>query len=187
MSLKTVILSNQLILCHWLLPLPSSFPSITVFCNKWTLCIKWPKYWSFSLSISPSNEYSGLISFRIEWFDLLAVQGTHKSLIQDHNSNTSFLRPSDFFMEQQFYPYMTTKKGIDLTKWIFVSEVMSLSLNTLSRIIITFYPRIKCLLISWLQSPSTEKICHCFHFFHVYLPWSDGNRCHYLRHFNVEF
>ena len=142
--------SNHLILCCPLLSL--IFPSIRVFSSKSALHIRWPKYWSFS--ISPSKEYSGLISFRIDWFDLLAVQGTLKSLLQHHSSKTSILQGSDFFIVQLSHPYMTTGKTIALTRWTFVGKVMSLLFNMLSRLVIAFLPRSKCLLISWLQSPS---------------------------------
>ena len=144
--------SNHLILCRPLL-LPSIFPSIRVFSNESALHIRWPKYWSFSLSISPSNEYLGLISFRMDWLDLVAVQGTLKSL-QHHSSKASILQCSAFFIVQLSHPYMTTGKTIALTRRIFVGKVMSLLLNMLSRLVITFLPRNKCLLISWLQSPS---------------------------------
>ena len=133
-----------------LLLLPSIIPSIRVFSNESVLHIRWPKYWSFSFSISPSNEYSGLISFRIDWFDLLAVQGTLKSLLQHHSSKASILRCSTFFMVQLSHAYMTTGKTIALTRWIFVSKVMSLLFNMLFRFVITFLPWSKCLLISWL-------------------------------------
>ena len=152
-SVESVILSNHLSLCHLLLLLPSIFPSIRVFSNKSVLRIRWPKYWSFSFSISPSSEYSGLISFMIDWFDLLAIQGTLKSLIH-HNLKASVLQHSAFFMVQLSHPYMTTGKTIALTIWTFVGKVMSLLLNTLSRTVITFLPRNKHLLISWLQSLS---------------------------------
>ena len=145
--------SNHLILCHPLLLLPSIFPSIRVFSNELALHIRWPNYWSFSFSISPSNEYSGLISFRMNWFDLLAVQGTLKSLVQHHSSKTSILQRSAFFIVQLPHPYMTTGKTIALTRRTIVGEVMSLLFNMLSRLVITFLPRSKCLLISWLQSP----------------------------------
>ena len=145
---------NHLILCHPLLLLPSIFPSIRVFSNESVLHIGWPKYWSFSFSISPSNKYSGLISFRIDWLDLLAVQGTLKSLLQHHSSKASILWHSAFFIVQLSYPYMTTGKTIALMRWTFVGKVMSLLFNMLSRLVITFLPRSKCLLISWLQSPS---------------------------------
>ena len=146
--------SNHLVLCHPLLLLPSVFPSIRVFFSEPVLCISWLKYWSFSFSISPSNEYSALISFRMDWLDFLAVQGTLKSLIQQHSSKTSIPWRSAFFTVQLSHPYMTTGKTIDLTRWTFVGKVMSLLLNTLSRLVITFLPRSKRLLISWLQSPS---------------------------------
>ena len=146
--------SNHLILCRPLLLPPSIFPSIRIFSNESVLCIRWPKYWNFSLSISPSNEHSGMISFRIDWFDLLAVQGTLKSLLQHHSSKASILRHSAFFTVQLSHPYMTTEKNIALTRWIFVGKVISLLFNMLVRLIIAFLPRSKCLLISWLQSPS---------------------------------
>ena len=145
--------SKQLILCRPLLLLPSIFPSIRVFSNELVLCIRWPNYWSFSFSISPSNEYSGLISFRIDWFHL-AVQGTLKSLLQHHSSKASILWCSVFFIVQLSHPYMTTGKTIALTRWTFVDKVMFLLFNMLSRLVITFLPRSKHLLISWLQSPS---------------------------------
>ena len=147
------MLSNHLILCRPLL-LPSVFPSVRVFSNESVLHIRWPKYWSFSSRISPSNEYSGLISFRMDWLDLLAVQGTLKSLFQHDSSKPSILRCSTFFIVQLSYPYMTTGKTILLTRRTFVGKVMSLLLNILSRFVITFLPRSKHLLISWLQSPS---------------------------------
>ena len=146
--------SSHLILCRPLLLLPSIFPRIRVFSNESVLHIRRPKYWSFSFSISPSNEYSGLISFRIDWLDLLADQGTLKSLLQHHSSKTSVLRSSAFFIVQFSHPYMTTGKTIALTRWTFVGKVMSLLLNMLSRLVIAFLPRSKHLLISWLQSPS---------------------------------
>ena len=132
---------------------PAPNPSIRVFANESTLHMRWPKYWSFSLSISPSNEHTGLVSFRMDWVDLLAVQGTHKSLLQHHSSKAS-IRHSAFFTVQLSHPYMTTGKTIALTRWTFVGKVMSLLLNMLSRMVITFLPRSKLLLISWLQSPS---------------------------------
>ena len=146
--------SNHLILCRSLLLLPSIFPSIRVFSNESVLCIRWPKYWSFSFTISSSNAYSGLISFRMDWLDLLAVQGTLKSLLQHHSSKASILRCSAFFTAQLSHPYMTTGKTTALTRWTFVGKVMSLLLNVLSRLVITFLPRSKRLLISWLQSPA---------------------------------
>ena len=146
--------STHLILCHPLLLLPSIFPSIRVFSNKSGLRIRWPKYLSFSFIISPFNEYSGLIFFRMNWLDLLAVQGTFKSLLQHQSSKASILRCSAFFTVQLSHAYMTTGKTIALTRWTFVGKVMSLLLNMLSRLVITFLPRSKHLLISWLQSPS---------------------------------
>ena len=146
--------SNHLILCHPLLLLPSIFPSIGVFSNESVLRIRCPKYWSFSFNISPSSEHSGLISFRMNWLDLLAVQGTLKSLLQHHSSKASILWRSAFFMVQLVHPYMTTGKTIALTRQTFVGKVMSLLFNMLSRLIITLLPKSKCLFISWLQSPS---------------------------------
>ena len=151
-SIESVMPSNQLILCHPLL-LPSIFPSIRVFSNESALRIRWPQYWSFSFSISPSGEYLGLISLRMDWLDLLAVQETLKSLLQHHSSKASVLQGSAFFMVQLSHPYMTTGKTIALTRQTFVGKVMSLLFNMLSRLVITFLPRNKCL-ISWLQSPS---------------------------------
>ena len=152
MSIKLVIPSNHLICCHLLLLLHSISPSIRFFSNESALCIRWPKYWSISFSISLSNEYSGLISFRLEWFDL-SVQGTLKSFLQHHNSKASILRHSAFFIVQLSHPYMATGKTIALTR-TFVSKVMSPLFNPLSRFVIAFLPKNKCLLISWLQSPS---------------------------------
>ena len=146
--------SSHLILCCPLLLLPSIFPSIGVFSSESVPHIRWPKYRSFSFSISPSNEYLGLISFRMDWLDLLAVQGTLKSFLQHHSSKASILRPSAFFIVQLLHPYMTTGKSIALTRQTFVGKVMSLLFNMLSRLDITFLPRSKCLLILWLQSPS---------------------------------
>ena len=154
MSIELVMLSNHHILCHPLLLPLSIFPSIRVFSNELVFHIRWPRYWSFSFIISPSNEYSGLISFRMDWLDLLIVQGTLKRLIQHHSSNASILWCSAFFIVQLSHPYMTTGKTIALTRWTFVGKVMSLLLNMLSRLVITFLPRNKRLLISWLQSPS---------------------------------
>ena len=146
--------SNHLVLCLPLLLLPLVFPSIRIFSNESVLHIRWPKEWSFSFSISPSNEYSGLISFRMDWLDLLAVQGTLKSLLQHHSSKASILQRSAFFIVQLSHPYMTTGKIVVLTRRTFVGKVMSLFLNMLSKLVITFLPRSKRLLISWLQSPS---------------------------------
>ena len=179
--------SSHLILCHPLLFLPSIPPSIKVFSNESTLRMRWPKYWSFSFSITPSKEHPGLIS-RMDWLDLLAVQGTLKSLLQHHSSKALILRHSAFFTVQLSYPYMISGKSTALTRQTFVGKVMSLLFNTLSRFIITFLPS-KCLLISQLQSSSAvilepEKIaCHCFP---ICLPWSDRTRCHDLRFLNVE-
>ena len=146
--------SNHLIVCRPLLLLPSIFPSIRVLSNESSLPIRWPKYWSFSFSISPSNEHPGLISFRMDWLDLLVVQGTLKSLLQHHSLKASILWHSAFFIVQLSHPYMTTGKNIALTRQTFVGKVMSLLFNMLSRLVITFLPRSKCLLISWMQSPS---------------------------------
>ena len=153
-SIDSVIPFNHLILCHPLLLLPSIFPSIRVFYNESVLHIRQPEYWSFSFSISPSNEYLGLISFTIDWFDLLAVQGTLKSLLQHHSSKASVLWHYSFFMVQLSHSYMTTGKTIALTRWTFVGKVVSLLFNMLYSLVIAFLPRRKCLLISWLQSPS---------------------------------
>ena len=170
MSIELVMPSSYLIHCHPLLS-PSIFPSIRVFSNELALHIRWPKYWSFSFSTSPSNEYSGLISFRIDWFDLLVVQGTLKSLLQHHTSKASVFQYSAFYMVQISHPYVTTVKTITLTRRTFVCKVMSLFFNILSRLVLAFLPRSKCLSISWLQSPSTvilepkkNKVCHFFHF-----------------------
>ena len=154
MSTESVMPSNHLILCLPLLLLPSIFPSLGVFSKESACRIRWPKYWSFSFNISPSNEHPGLISFRMDWLDLLAVQGTLKSLLQHHSSKASILPRSAFFIVQLSHPYMTTGKIIALTRWTFVGKVMSLLFNILSRLIIAFLSRSKRLLISWLQSPS---------------------------------
>ena len=154
MAFESVRPSCHLILCHPLLLLPPIPPSIRVFSNESTLCMRWPKYWSFSFNIISSKEISGLISFRMDWLDLLIVQGTLKSLLQHHSSKPSILQCSAFFTVQVSHPYMTTGKTIALTRWTLVGKVMSLLLNILSRVVITFLPRSKCLLISWLQSPS---------------------------------
>ena len=143
MSIESVTPSNHLILCHPLLLLPSIFPSIRVFSNKSVLCIRWPKYWSSSFSISPSNEYSGLVSFRMDWLDLLAVQGTLKSLLQHHSSKVSIFQHSAFLIVQLSHPYMTTGKTVALTRQTFVSQVIALLFNILSRLVITFLPRSK--------------------------------------------
>ena len=184
---------SHLILCRPLFLLPPIPPSIRVFSNESTLHMRWPKYWSFSFSISPSNEHPGLVSFRMNWLDLLAVQGTLKSLLQHHSSKASILRRSAFFTIQLSHPYMTTGKTIALTRWTFVGKVMSLPLNMQSRLVITFLPRSKRLLISWLAvticsdfGVPQNKVSHCFHCFPIYLPWSDGTGCHDLRFLNVE-
>ena len=165
---------SHLIFCCPLLLLPPNLPSIRVFSNESTLCIRWPKYWSFSFNISPFNEHPGLISFRMDCLDLLAVQGTLKSLLQHHSSKASILWRSAFFMVQLSHSYMTTGKTIAFTRQTFVDKVLSLLFNMLSRLVITFLPRSKHLLISWLWSPSAviletpkNKISHCFP---IYLP-----------------
>ena len=178
--------SNHLILCRPLLFLPSIFPGIRVFSSESALLMRWPKYWNFRFSISLSNEYSGFISFRIDWFDHLAVQGTFRSFLQHHSSKASILRCSAFFIVQLSHPYMTTGKTIALTRWTFVSKVMSLLYNMLSRLVIAFLSRSKHLLISWLQSPSAVilepkkiKSATVSIFFHLFamkwwdwMPWS---------------
>ena len=184
--------SNHLILCCPLLLSPSIFPSIWVFSNESALRIRWPKYWSFSFNISPSNEHPGLISFRMDWLDLLAVQGTLKSLLQHHNSKASIIWHSAFFIVQLSHSYMTTGKTIPLTIHTLVGKAMSLLFNMLSRLALTFLPRSKHLLISWLQSSCTvileprkikpatvSTVSHLF-------PWSDGTGCHDPRFLNVE-
>ena len=177
MSIESVKPSNHLILCRPLLLPPSIFPSIRVLSNESILQVRWPKYGSFSYSISSSNEHSGLIFLRMDWLDLLTVQGTLKSLLQHHSSKASILWCSAFFTVQLSHPYMTTGKTIALTRWIFVGKVMSLLFNMLSKLVIAFLARSKCLLISWLQSPSSvilesqeNKICHCFPFFSISFP-----------------
>ena len=184
--------SSHLILCHPL-PLPPIPPSIRVFSNESTLYMRWPKYWSFSFSIIPSKENPGLISFRMDWLDLLAVQGTLNSLLQHHSSIASILWHSAFFTVQLSHPYMTTGKTIVLTRWTFVGKVMSLLLNMLSRLVITFLWRSIFWFhgcnhhLQWFWSPPPKnKVWHCFHCFPIYLPWSDGTRCHDLHFLNVE-
>ena len=194
MSIESAVPSSHLVLCCPLLLLPSVFPSIRVFSSESALHIRWSRYRSFSFSISLSTEYSVLISFRIDWFDLFAVQGTLKSLLlQHHSSKASILWCSAFFMVQLSYPYMTTGKTIPLTRRTSVCKVMSLLFNMLSRLAIIFLPRTKRLLISWLQSPSAVilepkkiKVSYSLHCFHIYLPWSDGTGCHDLSFLNVE-
>uniref|UniRef100_A0AC11CVL0 Uncharacterized protein n=1 Tax=Ovis aries TaxID=9940 RepID=A0AC11CVL0_SHEEP len=200
MSIESVMPSNHLDLCHPLLLLSSIFPSIKVFSDESALCIRWPKCWSFNFNISPSNEHPGLISFRMDWLDLLAVQGTLKSLLQHHSSKASILRHSAFFIVQLSHPYMTTGKTIALTRRTFVDKVTSLLLNMLSRLVITFLPRSKHLLISWLQSPSavileprriksatvstvSPSICHDLSFLNVEL---EANFFTLLFHFHQE-
>ena len=195
MCIELVIPSNHLTLCHPLLLLPSILPSIKIFSNESALHIRWPKYWSFSFSISPSNEYSGFISFKIDSFNLLAIQGTLESLLQHHSSKVSILQCSAFFMVQHYHPYMTIGEVIALIRQAFVSKVMSLLFSMLSSLVIAFLPRSKCLLISWLQSPSevilepkkirsnTVSIASLS----IYLPWSVGTRCYDLSFLNVEF
>ena len=192
MAIKFVMPSNHLILCRPLLLPPSIFPSIRVFSEELVLCIRWPKYWSFSFSISPSNELSGLISFKMDWLDLLAVQGTLKSVLQHHSSKAS-IQCSAFYMVQLSHPYMTTGKTITLTRWTFVGKVMSLLFNTLSRFVTAFLPRSKCfnfmpaVTICSDFGAQENKVCHCLHCFPIYLPWSDGTRYHDLHCLNVEF
>ena len=176
MSIELVMPSNHLILCHPLLLLLSIFPSIRVFSSESAIHIRRPNYWSFSFSISPSNEYSGLIPFRMDWLDLLAVQGSLYSLLHHHSSKGSILRCSAFFIVQLSHPYVITGKTIALTRQTFVGKVMSLLFSMLSRLVITFLPRSKCLLISWMQSlpavifgTQKSKVCHCFHSFPIYL------------------
>ena len=185
--------SNHLILCHPFLLPPSIFPSIRVFSKESVLPIRWPKYWSFSFSISPSNECSGLISFRRDWLELLAVQKTLNSLLQHHSSKASILQCSAFFIVQLSHPYRTTGKAIALTRLVFVGKEMSLLFNILSRLVIAFLTRSKCLLISWLQSPSAvileqkkKKSLSLFPLF-PYLPGSDGTRCYDLSIWMLRF
>ena len=192
MSIKSVMPCSHLILC---LPLLHSvFPSIRVFSDESVLHITWPTDWNFSFSISPSSEYSGLISFRRNWLHLLEVQGTLKSLLQHHSSKASILQCSGLFIVQVSHPYVTTGKMIALTRRTFVGKVRSLLFNMLSRLVITFLPRSKHLLISWLQSPSAlifeapqNKVRHCFQCFPIYLPSSDGTGCHDLSFLHAEF
>ena len=177
-SIESVMPSSHLILCHSLLLLPPISPNIRVFSKESVLPMRWPKYWSFSFSISPSNEYSGLIAIRMDWLDLLAVQGTLRNLLQHYSSKVSILQDSAFFIIQLSQPYVTTGKTIALTRWTFVGKVMSLFFNMLSRLVITFLPRDKCLLISWLQSssavilepPPLQKSLSLFPLFPIYSP-----------------
>ena len=191
MSIESVMPSNHLILCPLLL-LPSIFPSIRVFSNESTLRIRWPKYWSFRFNISLSNEHPGLISFRMDWLDLLAVQGTLKSLLQHHSSKASILLHSAYFIVQLSHPYVTTREIIALTKWTFVGKVKSLLFNILSRLVITFLPKSECLnfmaeiTIGSDSGAQKNKVSHCFHCFPIYLPRSDGIGCHDLSFLNAE-
>ena len=169
----------------------SIFPSIRVFSNESVLHIRWPKYWSFSFSISPSNDYLGLVSFTFDWLDLLAAQGTLKSIVQHHSSKASIIQCSAYFIAQLSHPYMTTGETIALTRWTFSGKVMSLPFNMLPRLVIAFIPRSKHLLITWLQSPSAvileapkNEVSHCFP---IYLPWSDKTGCHDLSCLNIEY
>ena len=193
MSIESVMPSNHFILCHPLLLPPSNFPSIRVFSNKSVLYIRWPRYWSFSFNISPSNEYSGLISFRMDWLHLLDVQGTLKSLLQYHSSKVSILWRSAFFTVQLSHPYTTSRKTIAFTRGTFVGKVMSLLFNMLSRLVITFSCKEKASL-NFMASVTIcsdfgvqeNKVSHCFHCFPIYLPWSDGTRYHDLSFLNVK-
>ena len=194
MSIELVIPSNHLILSHPLLLLPSIFPSIRVFSNESVLCIRWPKYWNFSFCISSFNEHSGLISFRIDRFDILTVQGTLKSLLQHYSSKASILWHSAFSIVQLSYPYVTTGKTIALTRWTFVGKVMSLLFNMLSRLVITFLSRSKHLLkFHGCRQHCSDfgvqesKIYHCFRYLPIYLPLNNGTRCHDLHFLNAEF
>ena len=193
MSIESVMPSNHLILYCPLLLLPSIFPSIRVFSNESVLCIRWPKYWSFNFSISPSNDYSGLISFRIDWFDVLAVQGTLKSLLQHHGSKALIIRCSACFMVQLSHSYMTTGKNMAWTIPTVVDKVASWLFNVLSRFPIAFLPRSKCLNFMAVVTICSDfeaqenKVCRTFPCFPIYLPGSDGIRCHDLYFLNVEF
>ena len=187
-----VMPSYHLILCRPLLLLPSVFPSIRVFSSQSVLLIRRPKYWSFSFSISSSNEYSALISLRIDWFDFLAVQGTLKSLLQHHRLKASILQCSAFFIVQLSHPYMTTGKNIALTRQTFVGKVMSPLCNMLPKFVIAFLPRSMCLNFMAAVTICSDfgaqenTTCHCLDCFPIYLPWSDGTRCHDLNFLNVE-
>ena len=194
MSIDLVIPYYHLILCGPLLLLPSIFHSISIFTNESVFHIRMSKYCSFSFTISPSNEYSGLISFRMDWLDLLAVQGTLKSLLQHHSSKASIIQHSAFFTVQLSHPSTTTGKTTALIRWTLVSKVISLLFNMLSRLVIAFLPRSNRLIISWLHSPTAvilelqkNKVCHCFHCLPIYSPRTDGTRCCDLCFLNVEF
>ena len=194
MSIELVMSSNHLILCCPLLLLPSIFPIIRIFSKESVHSIRWPKYWIFSFSISPSNEYSRLISFRMDWFYFLAGHGTLESLLQHHSSEASILPCSAFFMVQLSRPYMTAEKTIALIRQNFIGKVMSLLFNTLSRLVIAFFPKdqasfnlmVSVTICSDFGAPQ-NKVCHCLHCFPIYLPWSDGTGCHDLRFLNAEF
>ena len=194
MSIESVISSSHLILCRPLLLLPPIPPSIRVFSNESALHMRWPKYWSSSFSIPPSNEHPGLISFQMDWLDLLAVQGTLKSLLQHHSSKASIFWHSAFFTVQLSHPYMATGKTIALTRQTFVGKVMFLLFNMLSRLVITFLPRSKQVSFNFMAAITIcsdfgapkNKVWHCFHCFPIYFPWSDGTRCHDLSFLNVE-
>ena len=187
---ESVTPSNHLIPCHPLLLLPSIFPSIRFFSNESALCIRQPKYWNFSFSISLSNEHPRLISFRMDWLDLLAIQGTLKSLLQHHSSKASILLCSASFIVQLSHPYMTTGKTIALTRRTFVDKIMSLLFNMLSRLVITFLPKsfnfMDAITICSDFGDPQNKVSHCFHCFPIYLPWTDGTGCHALSFLNVE-
>ena len=193
MSIESVMPSSHLILCCPLLLLPPIPPSIRVFSNESALCIRWPKYWSFSFSIIPSKEHPGLISFKMDWLDLLAVQGTLKSLLQHHSSKASVLWHSAFFIVQLSHPYMTTGKTIALTRLTLVGKVMFcfwicyLGWSQLSFQEQTFFHFMAAITICSDFGAQENKVCHCFHCFSIYLPWSDGTRCHDLHFLNVEF
>ena len=192
MSIELVMPSNYLILSHLLLLLPSIFPNLRVLSKELALPIGSPKNCSVSFSINPSNEYSGLVSFRVDWFDFLAVRGTLKSLLQHYTSKASILQCSNFFMFQHSHSYMTTGKTIALTRQTFVSKVMPLLFNPLSRLFIAFLPKSKhpnfmfAVTICSDFGAQENKVCHCFHCLPIYLLWSDGTRCHDLRFLNVE-
>ena len=193
MSIESMVPSNHLILCHSLLLLPSIFPSIRVFSKESALHIRWPKYWSFSFSISPSNEYLGWISLWIAWFDLLAVQGTLKSLLQNYSSKASDLQHSAFFIVEHSHLYMTTGKTLALTIWTFVSKLMSLFFDMLPRLVIAFLPRnnglnfMTAVTVHSNFGAQENKVSHCLHCFPIYLPCSDGTGCHDTCFLNVEF
>ena len=191
MSFKSVMPSNHLILCRPI-HLPSNFPSMSIFSNESALRIRWPKQWSFSFNISPSNEHRGLTSFRMDWLDILAVQESLKSLHQHHSSKASILWHTAFFIVQLSHPYTTPGKTIARIRWSFVDK-LSLLFNMRSRLVTTFLPRSKCLLITWLQSCicsdfgiQKNKVSHCFHCFPIYFTWSDGITCHDFSFLNVE-